>query len=179
MAFDSYGDFNKRTDVPLYVTYQAEQVTAATGQYGRGGYYQNQNWWKLSRRARKTYSYVGLTKEAAKRCAEEKMKLYTRPFSYWGQSAYHGGSWCIRTRESYGNNLKSWYLGDKYFAPVADISISRNGVVYNVQITVDEVIVIYRLLAPLSVPLNTSTLEKYFREPGATGLTTESWGYDE
>lgn len=177
MAFSSYGDFNKRTDVPLTITYSffEDNPNLLLSEYQQGFM---RTWWRITRRARKTYTYVGLTKEAARKCAEEKTRMYTRPFVFWG---FINGRWGMRYHNSFIKTRPVWANADKYLDLVASITITRNGPVYNVQIDVDESVVIYKHMTPPRVPLTTNVLEGYFASPDLSAVNTRKdiFTYDE
>jgi hypothetical protein len=178
MAFDTFDNRNKITAVPLYFTYSlehdADQYKYSQFSLGMGPL----AWWKISRRARKTYSYVGLTASAAQRCAAEKARQYTRPFAHWCWSA---GEWSLRYQGKAANRRNLlWQQADKYFESVANINVTHSGPVYEVQITVDEEIIIYELMhAPKKLPSD-KELAYLFNSAYKTGLSMPGiFTYDE
>lgn len=149
MALEYFDNRNKRTDVPLHVSYSHEQITHFNDRYRLHGAPVGGNWWKFTRRAQKTYSYVGLSRSAASRCAEEKNNMYTRPFAHWVEYRNPAGDpmFAMRFRGERAPQIP-FTQADKYYRTVATVNVTRgDGELYSVQITVDESIVVYKLFA--------------------------------
>ena len=120
MAFDSWGKFNRETSVPLTVEYTKEPFRTGTN----GVPYS----YKYTRHVTKSFTYKGLSVAAAKACAGEMRRKYTRPFVEWT----HGLTTSIPKSE----------MADRYRS-VAAVNVVRREVVFDVQVTVDESIEIY------------------------------------
>ena len=88
---ESYGAANMVVHEDLSVRYAQTRkqmtftVTSAGQTTTQAGWY-----WVVSRRARKDYSFVGMTEAAARACAEAKTAMYTRA-SYSADSPQNGG----------------------------------------------------------------------------------------
>ena len=120
MAFDTWGKFNRETSVPLTVEYTKEPFRTGTN----GVPYS----YKYTRHVTKSFTYKGLSAAAAKACAGEMRRKYTRPFVEW----HHG------VVQSTPGNAQT----DRYQS-VAAVNVVRREVVFDVQVTVDETVEIY------------------------------------
>lgn len=88
---------------------------------------------KYTRTRTKTYSFVGLSKTAAKKCVNDKMKQYTRTFYTWTQQP--GGTF-IQNKNEKGS----------YTQQVATVQAQNaGGQLWNVSIQINEQAVIYTL----------------------------------
>lgn len=162
MAFTTWTNKNKRVEVPLTRTFSREQASTAYNYWGAG-----KNWWKISQRTRKVYSYVGLTAEAAAKCLQSMTNYWTRPFSYWGKPAKETATmqpWRRRYMGSFPDAETSFSSGDKYWETVANISITKNNVTYTVRIDVDEIISVYAIMDDREDKIPRISYEYYFRE---------------
>lgn len=120
MAFENWGKFNRETSVPLTVEYTKEPFRAGSS----GIPYR----YKYTRHVTKSFTYKGLSEAAAKSCAGEMRRKYTRPFVSW----VHGAT----------NSTPRPTAYDQYL-PVVAVNVVRREVVFDVQVTVDEIIEIY------------------------------------
>ena len=120
MAFDAWGKINRETSVPLTVEYTKEPFRS-----GSNGIPYS---FKYVRHVTKSFTYKGLSEAAAKLCAGEMRRKYTRPFVEW----HHG------VVQSTPGNAQT----DRYQS-VAAVNVVRREVVFDVQVTVDETVEIY------------------------------------
>ena len=120
MAFSTHGTHCYEVEVPLSVEYVRSVV--------QGGSYNSTPQYGYSRRAMKTYRYKGLTEAAVKAALTEKRAQYTRRFCAW--------------KMTNGRMIQQPYSQD-YFKQVAAFNVTRNAVVFDLRITVDEIVNIY------------------------------------
>lgn len=139
MAFSSHSFTNYEVTVPLAIEYSRETVHPAGGNYGSVPQY------KYTRRVTKTYRYKGMTEAALKACIAAKRRQYCRRFMAW---TLVGGDW----KSSYElENYSALHGGleapaapaPDYFEQVAAFQVSREVVVFHLEIAVDESVVMY------------------------------------
>jgi len=147
MAFSTYGSHNYEVVVPFSLEYSSEPLQAAAGATGT-------QYYRYSRHAKKTYRFKGMTEAAVQQCLVEKRAQYTRRFCAWRRN------WTVMIKESSYRD---------YYAPVATFNVVRNGVapVFDLQITVDEVVNIY-----------TSTVYDLLTDAGRTQLEAQFQRHD-
>ena len=170
MAFSSYSiDTNYEVQVPLRIEYSGGPFVLRD----KYGAFISNKWSKYERRARKTFSYKGMTEAAAKSCVDAMNARYTRKFMSWTQSGFDYYS----SADAKYTNLGSRANPD-YFQNVAEINVTRRTVVFDVQVTVDETIVMY-LKTKLDVNNATDRieLERQFKLAKNSYLAT--YEYDE
>lgn len=129
---DTWGDGNIVIEEGLTVTYSRSIIQGSWGYTSANvsGWYNTMR--ELHRYARKSYKYVGMTYEVAKKCRDEMVKLYTRTLrtSYWQGNVMGGG----------------WNDGDGGETLTADVSLTHgDGDAWEVHVRVNEDSVRYRL----------------------------------
>lgn len=139
MAFTNHSFANYEVAVPLSFEYSRETVHPAGGDYGDLPQY------RYTRRATKTYRYKGMTEAALKACLAAKRRQYCRRFMAW---TLVGGNWIspyeLDNYSSIHGGLEAPAIAaPDYFEQVASFSVSRDVVVYHLEIAVDETVVMY------------------------------------
>lgn len=149
MAFDKWGKFNCEILVPETITY-----TRDISIWGDPVPLE----FKYTRHLTKSFVYKGMTEAAAQDCASAMRRRYTRPIVTWYKSAnsnrhYPRGGSC-----------------DQYVL-MANVNITKRDVVYDVQVTLDEPIVIYLAeeYTPTSLIRGYELLESKFKSSQYVG----------
>lgn len=131
---DTYGDRNLVIDEALRVTYSKTKISGAWGYVSANvsGSYSYMR--EFHRYATKSFSYVGMTYDVAKKCRDDMIERFTREFkqSIWNGDTM-GGGW---TDETAGETL------------MADITLVHGeGDEWRVHVRVNEDDVRYRLIS--------------------------------
>ena len=169
MAFSSHSAANYEVQAPLRIDYAGGKYKI-TDKYGATI---SDKWYKYERRARKTFSYKGMTEAACKACVDAMNARYTRKLMGWTQSGFG----FYTSKEMAERNAASRATPD-YFQSVAEIGVTRRTVVFDVQVTVDETVVIYLTSAyDVNTALGRAALETEFQKVKYSYLST--YGYDE
>ena len=139
MALDSYGVTNYEVEVPLSLLYEREAAVEAD-------IYQptRETQWRYTRRATKTYLFKGMTEAAVKECLSAKRQQYMRKFMYWKKHSSHSNPY-FHCPDEFSSAGYSGQVKEPYYKQVASFTVMRNSdaPVYNLRITVDEVIALY------------------------------------
>lgn len=152
MGLLNYYDERNKIETSLLTT---QYLTERVGYVGAGAF--GQPIMKYTRIRTKSYSYVGMDKETARRCANEKLQKYTRRFWNW---EYINGMW--RQNRTYDG---------MYFETCANASATKqDGNMYSTQIQVNEVAIVYLMGV-------SNDLEKTFNAYGYG--KDNGWTYDE
>ena len=139
MSLNLYGKTNYEVEVPLSVMYAREAaVQADIWQPTR------ETQWRYTRRARKTYSFKGMTEAAVKACLEAKRQQYNRRFMYWTIHDQHSNPY-YHNADEYSAAGYSGRVKAPYYDLVAQFDVTRtsDARVFNIRITVDETIALY------------------------------------
>ena len=154
--YTTWSDANKQTDSGLMATYVSARDAPVVG---ADGWF----WYKFERHRTKTFRYVGMTESAAKSCAATKYQQYMREYAPW---TFASGAWTI-----------SHDVKDRYFLPVADVSVDHEeGMMWTVTISIDETCIAYeRYAAGDPATGNIATMENMITMLCNTG----DWEYDE
>ena len=152
MGLLNYYDNRNKIETSLLTT---QYLTERVGYVGAGAF--GQPIMKYTRIRTKSYSYVGMDKETARRCANEKLQKYTRRFWNWD---YINGMW--RQNRTYDG---------MYFETCASASATKqDGEMYSTEIQVNEVAIVYVMGA-------SDDLEQTFNAYGYG--KDDGWTYDE
>ena len=156
MAFRDWGEQNCEVIVPLSLDYsRAAIIRGATEQF------------RYTRHATKTYKFKGMDEATVQACLIAKKRQYNRRFCSWSK----GTNYIFTQRDS----------AYDYFEQVAEFSVTRREVVYDLQITVDETAIVYdaREFDPLT-DAGCASIEGIFQNPGQPPKTyVNTWKYDE
>lgn len=159
MAFANWGSHNYEVEVPLSIEYSRAPIEVAAGSYSSTPQY------CYSRRARKTYRYKGMTEAAVKECLVAKRMQYTRRFFSWRRQFY---------------TMIQQPSSNDYYEQVAAFTVTRNTVVFDLRIEVDEVVNIYSTTSyDLLTSQGRDALEAQFMRQSAPLSWVWKFKYDE
>jgi hypothetical protein len=146
-----YNDTNKEEDSLL----DEEIIMTRDSKFPGGDLYN----WKIVRRRRKDYKYVGMDRATARACMAEKRAQYLRTFYTWN---FKNGEW-VRNTEFFG----------MYKQSVATVTPQRlTGNMWNVRIQVDETCIAYVKGRPGGSEINPQVAVD-------AACNSYDWSYDE